>query len=102
MSKTNITWYMELLTPEKKMNVFSVLWDFTGVLGFLIYLQKIWSWDSEERQGCFQMFYTDYSVLENYKLYVGLFESQMKRFKIRLKMQNKILIWSAGVFCFCF
>ena len=38
------------------------------------------------------MFYTDYSVLENYKLYVGLFESQMKRFKIRLKMQNKILI----------
>ena len=88
MSKTN--WHDNLIyrvaDSWEKMNVFSVLWEFIDALGFLIYLQKIWSWDSKERQqGCFQMFYTDYSVLVNYKLQVGLFESQMKCFKIRLK-----------------
>ena len=51
MSKTN--WHDNLIygvaDSQGKINVFSVLREFIDVLGFLIHLQKIWSWDDKER-----------------------------------------------------
>lgn len=51
MSKTNrhVNLIYGVADSQGKINVFSVSQEFIDVLGFLIYLQKIWSWDDKER-----------------------------------------------------